>query len=343
MCSVVTDDGGGPLVDVQDLHVHFDRPLRFIGGRRQRLRAVDGVSLTIERGSTLGLVGESGSGKTTLGRAILRLVDPVRGRVLYGGRNVYGVSPGELRRMRRRMQIVLQDPLASLNPRMTVGQAVAEPFEIHRVGTRRERRKRVEALLGRVGLDASHADRYPHELSGGQCQRVGIARAIALEPEFIVLDEPVSALDVSIQAQILNLLSDLKEELGLTCLFITHDLAVVRRFSDRIAVMYRGRIVEMADSASLYAEPQHPYTQALLAAVPVPDPTKRREPVATRDSVDEGLAAQHGCSYAGRCQYVEQTCRRSQPQLDTVSDSASGHLVACHFPAATRSQAARTR
>ena len=240
--------------------------------------------------------------------------------------------------MRRRMRIVLQDPLGSLNPRMTIGQAVAEPFQIHRVGTRRECRTRVEALLERVGLRSSHADRYPHELCGGQCQRVGIARAIALDPEFIVLDEPVSALDVSIQAQILNLLSDLRDDLGLTYLFITHDLAVAKRFSDRIAVMYRGRIVETADSDSLYSNAQHPYTQALLAAVPVPDPTKRRQPTATCEEADGGPAVEDGCSFSGRCPHVDETCRRSQPQLVTASYLATDHLVACHYPAATRSE-----
>ncbi len=342
MLSIATHDGDGPLVDVRDLHVRFDRPVRSIGGHGQRLRAVDGVNLTIDRGSTLGLVGESGSGKTTLGRAILRLVDPAGGRVLFGGHDVFGASSGELHRMRRRMQIVLQDPLGSLNPRMTIGQAVAEPFEIHRVGTRRERRARVEALLERVGLRSSHADRYPHELSGGQCQRVGIARAIALDPEFIVLDEPVSALDVSIQAQILNLLSDLKDDLGLTYLFITHDLAVVKRFSDRIAVMYRGRIVETADSASLYSEAQHPYTQALLAAVPVPDPTKRRQPTATCKEADGGSAVEDGCSFSGRCPHVDETCRRSQPQLVTAPYLTTDHLVACHYPAATRPEGSGT-
>ena len=338
MLSIATPSGAGPLIDVRDLHVGFDRPARSIGRRGQRLRAVDGVNLTIDRGRTLGLVGESGSGKTTLGRAILRLVDPAGGRVLFGGQDVFGASSGELHRMRRRMRIVLQDPLGSLNPRMTIGQAVAEPFQIHRVGTRRERRMRVEALLERVGLRSSHADRYPHELSGGQCQRVGIARAIALDPEFIVLDEPVSALDVSIQAQILNLLSDLRDDLGLTYLFITHDLAVAKRFSDRIAVMYRGRIVETADSDSLYSNAQHPYTQELLAAVPVPDPTKRRQPTATCKEADGGSVVEEGCSFSGRCPHVDETCRRLQPQLVTASYLAADHLVACHYPETTRSE-----
>ncbi|MCH7484750.1 MAG: ATP-binding cassette domain-containing protein, partial [Chloroflexi bacterium] len=260
-----------------------------------------------------------------------RLVDPAGGRVLFGGQDVFGASSGELHRMRRRMRIVLQDPLGSLNPRMKIGQAVAEPFQIHRIGTRRERRMRVEALLERVGLRSSHADRYPHELSGGQCQRVGIARAIALDPEFIVLDEPVSALDVSIQAQIINLLEDLQEQFGLTYLFIAHDLSVVRHISDRVAVMYLGKMMELTGRVELYEKPLHPYTRALLSAVPIPDPTLEatRERIILTGDVPSPLHPPDGCVFHTRCPLAIDQCRQEVPEWRNVGTADKEHWVAC--------------
>jgi ABC-type oligopeptide transport system ATPase subunit len=262
---------GFPLVEVDDLRVHF--PMRRSWGPgRALLRAVDGVTLRIDAGTCLGLVGESGSGKSTLGRAVLRLIEPTSGRVRFGGVDVGAASRGALKRLRRDMQIVFQDPIGSLNARHTIGRIIAEPLIIHRLGTRRGRNHRVAELLDRVGLRAEHASRYPHEFSGGQRQRIGIARAIALQPRFIVCDEPVSALDVSVQAQILNLLADLRRDLGLTYLFIAHNLAVVRQCCDRVAVMSRGVIVETAPTDDLFDRPQHAYTRALLAAVPGLEP-----------------------------------------------------------------------
>lgn len=269
------------LVEVADLRVTFERP-GFFRRAREGTAAVDGVSFTISRGETLGLVGESGSGKTTLGRAILRLVEPQSGAVRFEGADVRSAGRRRMKELRRQMQIVFQDPAGSLNPRMRIGAIVAEPLLIHRVGDARGRRDRAMCLLERVGLSAGFAERYPHELSGGQKQRVGIARALALEPRFLVLDEPVSALDVSIQAQIMNLLADLKSDLGLTYLFIAHNLAVVRRLSDRVAVMQRGRIVELAATQDLFERPEHAYTRALLAAVPSLVPRKVRSE--SRDS-----------------------------------------------------------
>src|SRR5437867_1682377 len=267
-----------PILEVKNLVKHFHVGGGLFGGKAGVVRAVDGVSFSIQRGETLGLVGESGCGKTTTGRCILQLERPTSGSVIFEGADLTTVSPDDLRRVRRRIQVIFQDPYSSLNPRMTVGQIIAEPMAVHRIVTdARARAARVRDLLERVGLLPRHADRYPHEMSGGQRQRVGVARALAMEPSLIICDEPVSALDVSIQAQIINLLEDLQADLGLTYLFIAHDLAVVRHISDRVAVMYLGKVVEIADRKALYDDPLHPYTQALLAAVPIPDPELEAE------------------------------------------------------------------
>ncbi len=321
--------GDPPLLEVRHLVKHFPVGGGFLGRGAGLVRAVDDVSFTIRRGETLGLVGESGCGKTTTGRAILQLERATSGQVLFEGRDLTTLDEVELRDVRRRMQVIFQDPYGSLNPRMTVGQMLAEPLAVH--GIVREsagRAARVRELLERVGLLPQHAFRYPHELSGGQRQRVGIARALAMEPTLIVCDEPVSALDVSIQAQIINLLEDLQRELGLTYLFIAHDLAVVRHISDRIVVMYLGKIVEIADRRALYEDPQHPYTKALLAAVPIPDPEleARRERVVLGGEVPSPLNPPTGCVFHPRCPIAVDRCPREVPELREIQP---GHRAAC--------------
>jgi oligopeptide transport system ATP-binding protein len=317
------------LLEVRHLVKHFPVGGGFLGGHRGLVRAVDDVSFAIRRGETLGLVGESGCGKTTTGRAILQLERATSGQVLFEGRDLTKLDETELRDMRRRMQVIFQDPYSSLNPRMTVGQMLAEPLAVH--GIVRDgaaRAARVRDLLERVGLLPQHASRYPHELSGGQRQRVGIARALAMEPTLIVCDEPVSALDVSIQAQIINLLEDLQQELGLTYLFIAHDLAVVRHISDRIAVMYLGKIVEIAARRALYEDPQHPYTRALLAAVPIPDPVveAQRERIVLGGEVPSPLNPPTGCVFHPRCPIAVDRCPREVPELREVRPD---HRAAC--------------
>jgi len=327
---------GKELLAVSELKVYF--PItegivieRHIGD----IRAVDDVSLTIERGTTLGLVGESGCGKSTLGRAILRLYRPTAGQITFDGQDVTKLDGAALRAMRRRMQMIFQDPYASLNPRMTAGGIVGEPLDIHGIGNRDQRRQRVQELFEIVGLDPAFAERYPHEFSGGQRQRIGVARALAVNPDLIVADEPISALDVSIQAQIINLLERLQAQFSLTYLFIAHDLSVVRHISDRIAVMYLGRIVELASSKGLNLEPLHPYTVALLSAIPIPDPIveSRRRRIILRGDVPSPAAPPAGCRFNTRCWLRERLgnpsrCTEEDPQLREL---ASGHTVACHF------------
>ena len=320
-----------PLVEVCDVHMHFPVGRGLIGRPRSVVRAVDGVSLAIATGETLGLVGESGCGKSTLGRVILRLLEPTSGDVRFEGRSLLGLRGRELRAVRRAMQIVFQDPYGSLNPRMRVASIVGEGLAIHHVGTRAERRERVHGLLELVGLPADVASRYPHEFSGGQRQRIGIARALALDPRFIVADEAVSALDVSIQAQILNLLQDLKQRLGLTLLFISHDLRVVEHLSDRVAIMYLGKIVELGSRSEVYGDPRHPYTRTLLAAVPTPDPRRRSRHVPAAGELPSPLSPPSGCAFHPRCPHAVDDCRRIVPPLET---GRSGRAVACHvFPA----------
>ena len=313
--------GAAPLLEVEGLRKVFP-------GRRGRdVRAVDGVSFSIARGETFGLVGESGCGKTTTGRLVLRLLEATSGAIRFDGRDLLALPPAELRAFRRNAQIVFQDPMSSLNPRMTVGELVTEPLVVHGVGDRASRWRRLLTLLDLVGLTPAHATRFPHEFSGGQRQRIAIARALALEPRLVVLDEAVSALDVSIQAQILNLLADLKDELGLTYLFISHDLGVVRHICDRVAVMYLGEIVEIAGKASLFSRPRHPYTEALLAAVPRIAEGKRRFEVLTGD-VPSPSAPPPGCRFHTRCPRAMDVCRRLAPAMTEV---AEGHTAACHL------------
>ena len=318
-----------PLLEVRDL-VKYYRSEGLFAARTAPVRAVDGVSFSVARGETLALVGESGCGKSSVGRTVLRLQEPTSGNVSFDGTDVFALPREPLRALRRRMQIVFQDPYSSLNPRMTVGDAVAEGIEIHRLArTRRERAERVAALLEEVGLDASYARRYPHEFSGGQRQRIGIARALAVEPEFIVCDEPVSALDVSVQAQVLNLLKDLQQRRGLSYLFIAHDLAVVRQIADRVAVMYLGRIVEIGPSEALLSDPRHPYTQALLSAVPEPDPDAQRSRIVLSGDPPSPSNPPPGCPFHTRCFHPlrDDRCRTELPLLRPVHSTHA----ACHY------------
>ncbi len=311
---------GAPLLEVRGLAKHF----AVSGGT---VRSVDGISFSIRAGETLGLVGESGCGKTTAGRTIVRLYEPTDGSVRFMGQDISRLSQREMLPWRKRMQMIFQDPYASLNPRMTVGDIVMEPMVIHGF-PRDERPDRVRRLLRLVGLNSEHANRYPHEFSGGQRQRIGIARALAVEPEFIVCDEPISALDVSIQAQIVNTLEDLQDELGLTYLFIAHDLSMVKHISDRIAVMYLGGIVELAESNELYTNPMHPYTRSLLSAIPIPDPdlSDARRRIALSGEVPSPLNPPSGCKFHTRCPHADDACRRVVPEL---TDVGNGHLCAC--------------
>jgi len=310
-----------PLVEIKDLKKYF--PVL----HKQVVRAVDGVSFTINRGETLGLVGESGCGKTTVGRCILRLIEPTSGEIRFDGRDLLELGRGEMRALRRRMQIIFQDPYSSLNPRMKVGAIIAEPLEIHGFGDRRERKDRVAELLRVVGLDPDYANRYPHQFSGGQRQRIGIARALALNPDFIVADEPVSALDVSVQAQVVNLMQDLQERFSLTYLFISHGLAVVKHISTRVGVMYLGKLVELAPAQEIYTNPLHPYTQALLQAIPIPDPdAKRASPQRLGGDAPNPIAPPEGCRFHTRCAHAIERCGIEEPELVEVSP---GHFVAC--------------
>jgi len=319
------------LIEARQLAKHF-QPRGLFGKRKSgaAVKAVDGVGLAIRTRETVGLVGESGCGKSTVGRLFLRLLEPTSGQVLHKGRDLMSLSSKELDERRRNLQIVFQDPFGSLNPRMSVGAIIAEPFAIHRLARGAERERRVARLLDLVGLPRAAAERYPHQFSGGQRQRIGIARALALDPEFLVCDEAVSALDVSVQAQVINLLQDLQQELGLTYLFISHNLSVVRHISDRVAVMYLGRIVELADAETLFNAPAHPYTRALLSAIPPGHPRARRNREKLQGDVPSPLAIPQGCRFAPRCRFATERCRVDDPALSMIAD---GRQVACHLVA----------
>jgi oligopeptide transport system ATP-binding protein len=329
---------GENLLEVKDLVMHFPLTQGIIFQRKVgAVQAVDGITFSVKRGETLGLVGESGCGKSTTGRAILQLYKPTSGEVIFNGTDLTKLDSGEMRKTRRHLQMIFQDPYASLNPRMTVGNIISEPMQIHNLVPKAERTKRVQELLQTVGLNPYFANRYPHEFSGGQRQRIGIARALAANPDFIVCDEPVSALDVSIQAQIVNLLEELQDQFGLTYLFIAHDLSVVRHISDRVAVMYLGKIVEMADRNDLYDNPLHPYTKALLSAVPIPDPIieRQRERMILTGDVPSPINPPSGCHFHTRCPYVMDVCKVQDP---IFADQGNGHFVACHlYPGSTAS------
>ena len=315
-----------PLIEVKHLKEYFDINMGFL--RTKPLKAVDDVSFTINKGETLGLVGESGCGKTTVGRTILHLYKPTAGEVWYDGKQIK--TKQDLQEFRKKATMVFQDPYSSLNPRMTVSDIVGEPLDVHHLySSKKEREDRILELMGYVGLNSEHASRYAHEFSGGQRQRIGIARALAVNPEFIVCDEPVSALDVSIQAQVINMFDDLQERLGLTYLFIAHDLLVVRHISDRIAVMYLGKMVELADAGEIYDHPLHPYSKSLLSAVPLPDPKAARanKRIALTGDIPSPLNAPSGCPFRTRCRYATEACARSMPPFEEVE---KGHFVACH-------------
>ncbi len=323
----MTPSGGGEfLLEVKNLRKHFGAREGWLFGKAAKVKAVDDVSFNIRPGEVVGLVGESGSGKTTVGRSILRLIEPTSGSVRFAGHEVTQFSVGELRSLRKDMQIIFQDPFASLNPRKTVGHIIGRALEVHNLAAGNARQPRIVELLERVGLSAAHVNRYPHEFSGGQRQRIGIARALAVNPRFIIADEPVSALDVSIQAQVINLLQNLQRELGLALLFIAHDLSVVEYISDRVIVMYLGRIMEIASSRELYTNPRHPYTEALLSAVPVPDPTVTRKPILLEGDIPSPLHPPSGCVFRTRCPIATAECAAVVPPLEQVSPD---HFKAC--------------
>ncbi len=315
------------LLEIHDLKKHFPVGDGLFSSHKESVKAVDGVSLAVEEGETLGIVGESGCGKSTLGRTILRLIEPTSGEIFFQGKNLLALSQRELRDTRRQMQIIFQDPYASLNPRMRVGDIVGEGLEIHKLARGKAKRERVMELLHQVGLREDHYSRYPHEFSGGQRQRIGIARALAVNPKFIVADEPVSSLDVSIQAQIINLLQELQEKMHLTYFFISHDLRVVEHISHRVAIMYLGKIVEIAKSETIYQDAKHPYTRALLSAVPLPDTSRKKERTVLEGDVPSPVHPPSGCSFHPRCAYREAICDKMEPPLDF---DAQSHGVACH-------------
>lgn len=320
------------MLDVRDLKMHFPLTQGIIVQRVVGyVRAVDGISFSIERGKTMGLVGESGSGKTTIGRTIVRLYKPTAGEMIFEGQDLAKLQGEALRQMRRKVQMIFQDPFASLNPRYTIGSLVSEPMNVYRVASAKEIRERTEELLHIVGLRPEYIDRYPHEFSGGQRQRIAVARALAINPEFVIADEPVSALDVSIRAQVLNLLQRLQQQFNLTYLFVSHDLSVVRHVADRIAVMYLGKIVELSDREELYASPKHPYTRALLSAVPIPDPKveKRRQRIILSGDLPSPINIPRGCRFHTRCPMAQQICREVEPAFERKE--GVNHYAACHF------------
>ena len=314
------------LLEIRDLKKYFPVGDGLFSRKKGNVKAVDGVNLTINEGETLGLVGESGCGKSTLGRTILRLIEPTSGEVIFHDKNLLALSARELREMRREMQIIFQDPYASLNPRMRVGDIIGEGLEIHKLARGRAKRDRIMELLHQVGLREDHYPRYPHEFSGGQRQRIGIARALAVNPKFIVCDEPVSSLDVSIQAQIINLLQELQEKMHLTYLFISHDLRVVEHISHRVAIMYLGKVVEIAAGETIYRDAKHPYTRALLSAVPMPETSRKKERIVLEGDVPSPVNPPSGCTFHPRCAYRQPLCSEMEPPLDF----AGGHGVSCH-------------
>jgi oligopeptide transport system ATP-binding protein len=316
-----------PLLEVRGLKKYFN-VRGALGATVQQVKAVNDVSFTLNRGETFGMVGESGCGKSTLGRTILRLTDPTEGQALYNGQDIFAMDHGALQKMRQDLQMVFQDPYSSLNPRKRIGTILEEPLDIHKIGTKAERTQKVLEILEIVGLQAEHYYRYPHEFSGGQRQRIGIARALMVDPKLVVCDEPVSALDVSIQSQIINLLKKLQAELGLTYLFIAHDISVVRYISDRIGVMYLGRMVEQAQTDDMFASPKHPYTQALLSSVPVPNLYEKRERIVLEGELPSPLDPPTGCVFHTRCPLAKEVCKKTVPESKEVS---AGHSVACHL------------
>jgi len=317
-----------PLLEVRNLEKHYVLNEGGLFRKKTVLRAVDGISFSVFPGETLGLVGESGCGKTTAGKCILRLIEPTAGSMEMEGEDITRASFARMREVRKKIQFIFQDPYSSLNPRMTVGQIVGEPFAIHGICSGVERRKRIERLVDRVGLSAESCGRYPHEFSGGQRQRIGIARALALNPKLVVCDEPVSALDVSIQSQVLNLMMELQRELGMAYLFISHGLAAVKHISKRVGVMYLGKIVELAETEALFSSPLHPYTEALLSAIPVPDPEIARERIILEGDVPSPVHPPSGCRFHNRCRYAMPVCRETEPEW---KDAGGGHFVACHL------------
>ncbi len=321
MANHASDKKGEPFLQVRNLVKHFP-----VDNSDDVVQAVDDVSFDIIAGETLGLVGESGCGKSTVGRCLLRLHEPTSGEVLFEGKNIIGLGNREMQLRRREMQIIFQDPYASLNPRLSIRSIISEPLKIHKIGNKASQNARVADLLEKVGMDPKYADRYPHEFSGGQRQRIGIARALALNPKLIICDEPVSALDVSVQAQVVNLLQELQDEFGLTYLFISHGLAVVEHISDRVAVMYLGKIVEICDAGELYALPLHPYTKALLSAIPIPDPTQKRERIVLKGDVPTPINPPSGCRFRTRCPIAIDECARVEPELREIT---TGHFAAC--------------
>ncbi len=318
------------LLEVKNLKKYFTINSGMFGGHKEYVKAVDDISFTINKGETLGLVGESGCGKSTAGRTLIRLYDVTGGEIIFDGAELGQMTEAQLKPYRKKIQMIFQDPYASLNSRMTVSDIIGEPLDIHGIASGSERQERIFELLHTVGLSKDHASRYPHEFSGGQRQRIGIARALAVNPDFIICDEPISALDVSIQAQVVNMLEDLQSKYGLTYLFIAHDLSMVKHISDRIAVMYLGKMCEIATSGSLYEEPKHPYTQALLSAIPIPDPevTKNTERIILEGDVPSPLNPPSGCRFRTRCLYAMDRCASEEPKLQ---DTGDGHMVACHL------------
>lgn len=318
------------LIEIKNLCKHFKIKSSFLNRNPKVLKAVDGVSLEIKKGETLGLVGESGCGKTSFGRTIVKLYEPSSGNIIYNGKDITNLNFEDMKAFRKKIQMIFQDPYASLNPRQTIGDIVGEPMVIHNLYPKEEISKKVLEILELVGLNSSHMSRYPHEFSGGQRQRVGIARALACKPEFIVCDEPISALDVSIQAQIVNTLEELQQKLGLTYLFIAHDLSMVRHISDRVGIMYLGNLVEISDSDSIYNDPLHPYTEALLSAIPIPDPdlSKKRERIILEGDIPSPINPEPGCKFKSRCPKAFELCQKVEPNLKEVKEN---HKVACHL------------